>query len=186
MDKNNNHIDQVIIAAIKGRDEHTMREVYTRHREECVAWLMREYRMDVDKALEIYQEATCILFENIFQGKLTQLTSGLKTYLFGIAKNLARKPEPPHPPPINPELSDAGQRLPEEAFVTLEEGLRNLGEPAKSILADFYYFGLSMEEIAKKYALKSVDVAKTTKYRALQRLRKAVGPLLEKLIKELE
>ena len=45
-------------------------------------------RADQDEAAEVYQKAFTIFYFNIRDGKLTELSASLETYLFGIGKRV--------------------------------------------------------------------------------------------------
>lgn len=181
--------DAQCIEAIKANDQAVMRNVYERYRQECVHWLCGTYGLEIEEATEIYQETTLVFFENVFQGKLTDLTSSLKTYLFGIAKNIARKSNASLKKELYVEMVPEGNvntddASSEEAYNSIEECLSVLGEPYKTVLIDFYYFGHSMKQIADKCGFKDSDTAKAMKYRAVVLLRKVMGPRLIELLND--
>ena len=53
----------------------------------------------------------------------------------------------------------------------IKEALKELGDPCKSILTQFYYEQFSMEMIAEKFGYTNSDTAKTQKYKCLKRLK---------------
>ena len=59
--------------------------LYAQWREEFLAFASR-YGGSQDDVLDAYQDALIILYENARKGKLTELTSSPKTYLFSIGK----------------------------------------------------------------------------------------------------
>src|SRR6188768_2088296 len=80
--------DAEIIDLIKKNDQRGLNTAYTAFREEFVHWLMKVQKCDKEDAREYYQAAILIVYDNIHAGKLDALRSSLKTYIFGIGKNL--------------------------------------------------------------------------------------------------
>jgi RNA polymerase sigma factor (sigma-70 family) len=60
-------------------------------------------------------------------------------------------------------------------FSQMEEALKKLGEPCRTILEDYYIQKLSMNQIAEKMGYTNADNAKTQKYKCLNRLKKIIG-----------
>ncbi|WP_027420256.1 RNA polymerase sigma factor [Crocinitomix catalasitica] len=63
------------------------------------------------------------------------------------------------------------QLIKESRFKIIDEVLKQLGEKCKNILAAFYYKQLSMDAIAKKFGYKSVQSAKTQKFKCMESAR---------------
>lgn len=161
-------------------------ELYTRHRGEFIGWAQQTYKVSEGVAVDIFQDVMVIFFRNVSQGKLTRLESSVKTYLFGIGKNLLRRhlQKKGKELPLDPEfdLPDAGGGtmkiiLQNERQQTLLKALEELGEPCKQLLHLFYYQQLSIKEIQAKMAYKSAQVVKTQKSRCVQYLRKLIPAL---------
>lgn len=81
-----------ILNAIRmGNKPQVLEQVYAENRKAFVIWSSQLYQCNEEDAIEIYQKAFTILYFNIKNGKLTELSSSLKTYLFSIGKNLFRE-----------------------------------------------------------------------------------------------
>jgi RNA polymerase sigma factor (sigma-70 family) len=120
-----------------------------------------------------------ILYENMLEGKLTDLQSSLKTYLFGIAQNLIfkihRKEE------VNSrhetKLSEHWmfQSQPADSLDYLldktTEIIRQLKEPCRSIIRFFYMEGMELNEIAEEMEYRSSSVVKSQKARCVKKMR---------------
>jgi len=158
--------------------------LYKTHRSEFLEWARKRYQVDHDLASDAFQEAIIALRFNVLHGKLTTLSSTLKTYLFSVAKNqllnrLKRS---------NFELSSDDLSKYEGEGVTImgqqkelserQERVRatihSMAEPCLSILKMFYYLGYSMEVIAARMSYKSEDVAKSQKARCFKKLKSAM------------
>lgn len=58
-----------------------------------------------------------------------------------------------------------------EEYNIIEGLMVQLSDNCRSILIDTLYYGLKMEELAKKYNLSSAETARSTKYKCLKKLR---------------
>ncbi|AHM59364.1 sigma-70 family RNA polymerase sigma factor [Flammeovirgaceae bacterium 311] len=164
------------------RDLYTKIEtVYEEFREEFVTWMRKTYVCSEEEAVEIYQVSVVILYENILSGKLQELNSSIKTYLFAIGKNkfLERSRHNLkfiHDWNFNQEEDTAeaadhhDQR--EQNIDTVMACLDRLGDKCKEILQLYYYQNLSMEEIALSQKYKNAATVKNLKFKCLSRLRK--------------
>ena len=80
--------DNELLSIIKEGNPKVLEQIYDEYRRPFLLWAVQNYKCDDDAALEVYQKAYTILYFNIKSGKLQQLSSSLKTYLFAVGKNL--------------------------------------------------------------------------------------------------
>ncbi len=176
--------DAEIINLIKEEDPRGLSTAYEAFRSEFVHWLMRLQRCGNEDAREFYQAAILILFDNIKAGKLDELKSSLKTYLFGIGKNLVwQRYRTNHRQQVvdaefyvkNYLLEDGDSQLDQEINLEIiSRSYQQLGEPCHELLG-YYYFGRkNMEEISAVMGYKNPETAKNQKYKCMERLRKMV------------
>lgn len=90
MEKEHNN-DINLLEAIKRGDPKTMEKLYGDLRKPFIAWATQTYTCDEEDVLEIFQKSFTILYMNVRNGRLTRLTSSVRTYLFSIGKNLFRE-----------------------------------------------------------------------------------------------
>tara|TARA_R110000850_G_scaffold218842_4_gene344363 strand:- start:698 stop:1246 length:549 start_codon:yes stop_codon:yes gene_type:complete len=173
--------DTLIIDKIRSGDSEELSKVYEAHRQEFCLWLIKHYGSHMDNALEVYQETIIAFYENIKNGKLTDLSSSLKTYLFSIGKNkylsLARKSGRSVSAEGYLELITDDDELEEvkvkDAQLSLvEASLKKLSDHCRQLLKLYYYDKLSMEDIMEKQDYKNANTAKNQKYKCMQQLRK--------------
>ena len=173
--------DEVIIDRINAGDQSALAQVYTDYKSEFVAWLTSRYQCSREEAKELYQVCIVILHDNILKGKLTELKSSLKTYLFAVGKNKfleSKKSESRFTNDVESsgiEIDTVASWEKEEKEMRLEKvesGMEMLGDPCKTILELFYYHDMTMDDIAEHLAYKNRDTAKNLKYKCLNRLRK--------------
>jgi RNA polymerase sigma factor (sigma-70 family) len=162
-----------IVEQIKQDGDRVLTDLYTRYRTEFIQWLSSRLGCDGELAKDIYQQSILIFYENIQSGKLTTITSQVKTYLFSIGRNKyyeavreQRKRES-----FILEKSD-DESFPEELLQQVEANLDRLGEPCRSLLIEYYYHKRSMEQLVAMFDYKNADSAKNQKYKCLERLRK--------------
>lgn len=171
--------DQQLIAKIKEGDEASLVEVYKRYRPAFIQWAQNSYKVDEPTAADVFQDAVVCLYRNIVKGKLENLTSSLKTYMFAIGKNVLRKKlqtqvaldhddlwivENLQAEPVDHFADNDRQRFVAKLMDTI-------GEPCKSILQYYYFKGFSMEAIAQAMNYKNENVVKTQKLRCLTTLK---------------
>ena len=171
--------DEKSILEIKNGNEKVLTEIYKSFRDEFIRWSGRHYQCQEEVAKDVYQMAIVIFYENIMSGKLTQLKSSVKTYLFAIGKNkilelgvASRKTERMEENFVYEPLESVPEAEREEMFVLLEKALHELGEPCKTLLELYYFKNYSIEQIANFMNYKGNDSAKTQKYKCLTRLKK--------------
>ena len=174
-----------LLSHIRQGDDKVLNRLYNDYRERFLRWAMGRYQCNDDAAAEVYQKAFTILYFNIKNNKVTELTSSLETYLFGIGKNVFRErykdkfnqvqsiDERFDLKEVDMTIIDKHQKIHQRTAV--HGLLEQLGEPCNSILLLYYYRKFSMESIAREVGYKNEAVAKKKKYQCLQGLRKMVG-----------
>jgi RNA polymerase sigma-70 factor (ECF subfamily) len=163
---------------LKNGNKEVLSSIYLSYRTEFVNWLKVKYKIDTERALDLYQQTIVVFYENILQGKLVEINSQLKTYLFAIGKNklmeeirVSKKVEQ------NFELKEESipeneEEQREERIKQIKESLQKLGDHCKQLLQLFYYQNLSFEEIMVKQGYKNKNTAKNQKYKCMEQLRK--------------
>ena len=176
-----NQPDVARIHAFRGGNLTALDEFYWRHRREFVKWSEKKFRLDAAEAVDIYQDAVVILYEKVTQGKLDALNVNLKTYFFGIGKNLIlkridrlrkereRRDAYHYTTQTNPDPVDDYQR---ERIEAVADAFEELSAKNQAILKLYYYHQLPFQEIADRLGYESVDVVKNQKVRCLRYLRK--------------
>jgi RNA polymerase sigma-70 factor (ECF subfamily) len=155
--------------------------IYEEHRSEFLGWIAKEYQCSPDDCQDIYQMTILIFYDNIKQGKLEHLVSSVKTYLFGIGKNIARETlrrEKRHVPIqqekyLKHQLIDEPAETRDDAnFSRAQTALEKLGQPCQRLIELFYYEKKSIAEITDTLHYKNPETAKNQKCKCMARLRK--------------
>ena len=174
-------IQNEIIAKIKSGGQTELGMIYEEYRTEFLKWIVKEYSCSDDDSKDIYQLVILIFYDNVKTGKLEHLVSSVKTYLFGIGKNIVmenmRKTK--RQTPIDQErwlkeyLVDEPQEETYDAnFEIAKRALLKLGEPCRKLVEMFYYEKKSLEEITNTLNYKNAETAKNQKCKCMKRLRK--------------
>ncbi|MEH6308542.1 sigma-70 family RNA polymerase sigma factor [Olivibacter sp. CPCC 100613] len=135
---------------------------------------------DIDDAKDIFQESIIILYEKVCSGSFA-LNSKLKTFLYSVSRNLWLKKLAKKG--VYTRLDDFEERVlveedieihkeRDKQFSMMEDALKKLGEPCRTIIEDFYIHNMNMQDISEKFGYTNTDNAKNQKYKCLQRLKK--------------
>lgn len=170
-----------VIGRIRTQGEVALAAIYEAHREEFLLWITREYKCSMDDGKDLYQVAILIFYDNVRTGKLQHLVSSIKTYLFGIGKNIAREQQRKEKRflPIDQErwlkeylVDEPTDRLDDDLLSRAKSALEKLGQPCQRLVELFYYEKKSMTEITEALGYKNPDTAKNQKCKCMARLRK--------------
>lgn len=171
-----------MLAAIKHGDDRALRSLYDECREPFIQWITGKFSLNEEDARDLFQQVMVIFYDQVATGKVTELRSSIKTYLFGIGQNLAREamrkqqkfPGAPSEVLLQHIVDDSGY----EDKMAFEINLRNayrglnlMGDPCKSLLQFFYFDRMSMESICTLMNYKNPETTKVKKFKCLQRLK---------------
>jgi RNA polymerase sigma-70 factor (ECF subfamily) len=177
-----------IIRLIREGDQLVLRKIYDSNREPFIKF-SRKYNVEKYDALDIYQDAIIVLYENIINGKITDLNSKFSTYLFAIGKykifQLHRD---------NSKIELTNELFMEVENVYLDVNLFNekltnrqdllnryfsqLGNRCKEILKLFYYEGYTLDEIIDILNYSDKKVLKSQKSRCMRQLKDWIKKVL--------
>jgi RNA polymerase sigma-70 factor (ECF subfamily) len=174
-------IQNEIIAKIKSGGQTELGMVYEEYRTEFLRWITREYECSDDDSKDIYQLTILIFYDNVRTGKLERLVSSVKTYLFGIGKNIVmeNRRKAYRQTPIDQErwlkeylIDEPTDVIQEPFFEIAKNALSKLGDPCRRLVELFYYDRKSLEEISELLSYKNPETAKNQKCKCMKRLRK--------------
>ncbi|HEY1010441.1 MAG: RNA polymerase sigma factor [Daejeonella sp.] len=134
-----------------------------------------------DDAKDVFQESVIVLYNKVKSGNF-ELNSKLKTFIYSVCRRLWLKRLNAQSRNVR-NVEDFSEFIPVEddlekheekdrQFHLMEQALKQLGEPCKTIIEDYYLQNRSMQEISEKFGYTNADNAKTQKYKCLQRLKK--------------
>ena len=178
----NNPLD--IIAAIKANDDRVLKSLYTSNYRK-VELLVLKNNGTVDHAKDIFQEAFVAVWKNIKQDKFTpQSENALNGYVYTIAKNKWMdylRSKDYKKTIVSDQINDLNANetdfetnnddiLKEQRLLDVMQAFKDLGEPCKSLLQQFYYEKKSMKAIAEHLKLDAAST-RNKKYRCMQKLK---------------
>lgn len=175
------------IKRLKEDQNNQLRHIYKEYRSECTVWITKNHRIDEDEAIELFQNAVIILYDNAIQNKIKEGNASLKSYLFSIVKNKAfelmrKKKKTTHAKSFDfcselmlEDEEREAKLLKEERYKMLDIGLIKLGDPCKTLLQLFYYSRMRLDEIQQIMGYETKDSVKTAKYKCIKRLKKLVA-----------
>ena len=170
-----------IIQKIRAGGQTELAMIYEEFRGEFLQWISKEYHCSSDDSKDIYQLTILIFHDNIKQGKLEHLVSSVKTYLFGIGKNIAKENlrKEKRFVPMSQEkwlkenlIDEPSSAIEESSFARAKSALEKLGQPCQRLVELFYYEKKSMPEITLALNYKNPETAKNQKCKCMARLRK--------------
>lgn len=178
--------DEQRISQLKKRDRNALKDVYLEYKTEFFRFA-RRYTKDDIVLEDIFQDAVIAVYENALAGKLDDLKSSLKTYLFSTGKFMLFKKFRDTKEMATDEDYIFDQRetaVMEDVFEDqgpnkyqrqLVANFKKLGEKCREILELFYLQGMKLDEITKKQGYDNKDVAKSQKSRCLKSLKQLIG-----------
>lgn len=160
-------------------------EIYVSYKNEFLLFSKR-FNISEEDALDIYQDAVIAFYENIKSGKLSELTSSIKTYVFSIGKygiyNKQKKNnktialERDHLENLDLEAVEIDFHTAEKLEI-VNEAMENLGDRCKRILTLFYYHSYSIEALMYEFDYKNENVVRSHKSRCLRNLKELIKGL---------
>lgn len=143
--------------------------------------MVRKFQGTEEDAKDVFQDGILVLYEKSRDPGF-QLDSRLSTFLYAVCYriwlkkwqgNQRNSPFPADADEHAAQEEDLMQYLEkEQQFRLMASCLRQLGEPCRTLLEDFYIRKLSMLDISEKFGYTNADNAKTQKYKCLSRLKK--------------
>lgn len=187
MEKFGRKQDNEIISRIQMNDRTVLGEVFQRYKRMIFSYI-RKFGGSDHEADDILQESIIVLWQKVNGGQFL-LTSGLGTYLLGIAKNKwmseVRKKKRYSGSELKPEIHDGNPTslqslISEERISQVKIALNRLDPVCRKILLLFYFEEMSMDKIAREMKFANTDVVKSKKYQC----KKYLEQILQNLMKE--
>jgi RNA polymerase sigma factor (sigma-70 family) len=165
-----------------------LEKLYSDYRQPFVVWACQFYQCQEEDAVEIFQKAYTILYMNVRDGKLTELTSSVKTYIFSIGKNLFReKFRSKHNNTVN--LDDVSNTTAvrqvdsdilddyqdEHQKELVRQLLVQIGDPCQTLLELMFIKGYSAEAVVYEMGYSDERVVRKRKSLCLKKLREMVA-----------
>lgn len=168
------------IERIKSDPDKTLTILYKDLKNDTIQWIKKEFSLQTEDADEIFQTSIVLLYDNVVSGKLTLLTSHIKTYIFSIIKNkiIQLNRAKNRISSYNATeimlgvIDEEYQEIAQEDLIKANSALIKLGEPCKSLLELSYYQQMKLDDITLLLGYKNNDTTKNLKYKCMKRLQK--------------
>lgn len=169
-----------LIEEIRSGSEKPLLELYARYRNEFIVWSQAKYKVRKELAQDVFQESLFEFYQNIISGRLTELVSNEKTYIFQIGKfkiiNSIKKES--RITYIENLQMIKGKEF--EEFMQVEDqnysneqikaAISKLPEDCQKVLKLYYFDEFDMESIAENMGYKNADTAKSKKSTCMKKL----------------
>ncbi|HEU5145870.1 MAG TPA: sigma-70 family RNA polymerase sigma factor [Chryseosolibacter sp.] len=173
-----------IIERIRSDGKRELGLIYERYRSEFLTWTGKSFHCSIEDSKDIYHYTILIFYDKVKSGKLQHLDSSVKTYLFGIGKNVAREhlrrtgrtSRLQHDQGFWDLLAGAGDDpMDESLFEAASRAMNRLNDSERRMIELFYYGDKSMDQISVLLHYKNADSAKNQKCKVMAHLRKLFG-----------
>ena len=181
-----------IIQKINEGDENVIPNLYRSYRQEFISWASFKYSASEEDAKDIFQEILISFYQSITEGKLTALSSDIKTYLFACGKNhllnnIKKRSKVVNlfdSDIINRSSSDLNELNLKETKHYNEELIQNaisqLSVSCQKVVTLYYYNEYDMDSIANELNYKNTNVTKKKKCDCMKKLACIVKEMEEK------
>ena len=167
-----------IIKSVLNNDEGVLEDLYLECREQFLLWIVLDYNIRKEDAKDLFQDAMVIFVMKVQKGEITTLNSSVKTYIYGVGKQLIKNQTKTK---CNREFRHLqyytrtdkynNNQVDNEKLDLIIAEINGMQNPCKSILQQFYFDYLTLEEIALYLGCKSSKSVKVQKYRCLNTLK---------------
>lgn len=166
------------IELFRAGDESVMKKVYVQVKPIFVGYFLKERKMSLGDAEDLYQDSYCMLHKKIFSGQVKTLTSKWESLLIGFGKNILRNQVRKKKETLTESLeSQESAKSPldvlevKERKLEVDSMLSLVGDVCRKVLFHFYYEEKTMNEIAVAMNYANANVAKKKKSTCLKKLR---------------
>lgn len=178
-------MEKEFIKAFQLNDELMLKKLYKSYKHSFIIFA-RKYPLEILDLDDIFQESFIILRNQALSGKLYEVKSTMKTYLFGVSKNLIFKKLKQNNLTLNFSEEREIQKTEAIDLIELQENdltdyqkvlrhfFNHLGEKCKDVLTLAFYRGLTNEEITFLRNYESEAVVRSQKSRCLKNLKELI------------
>lgn len=169
--------EQELLQGLRAGRQEAFQRLYQQHYP-MVRYLVIQNSGSTEEADDVFQDGLLVLIGKLRNAEF-QLTASLKTYVYSVCRNLWLKRlkdkgktqliDFETPVQVAEEVAEDSN---EPVLQQLRACLETIGDSCRKILERFYYFKMSMEEIAAELGYTNAENAKNQKYKCILRLRK--------------
>jgi len=162
--------------------------LYEKFRSQFMTYISHRFSaLSTDDIEDIYVDSVMVAWEKVGRGVLTRenMISAWNTYLIGVGKLKAVHLLSERKEIIEESVDDENAaQIADESESPLRQEVRELldmlDRKCRELLEQFYVFGYTMEEIAKRMKMANANTAKATKYNCMKRFAELYNKLYGK------
>ena len=171
--------ERLLQKRIREDDKTALDFIYKEYKDGFINYALR-YELDRDELEDIFQDSVIAVYQNLVIKKVVLKNSSLKTYLYGIGKNMiySRFKKKINTVAVIDNLTVEEEYFEEEISEEqklLAKHFSNLSESCKQILKLFYYRGFTVKEIVEVTDYKDENTVKSHKSRCLKGLKEKIA-----------
>ncbi len=169
-----------LIEEIRSGSDKPLVELYAKYRNEFIVWSQLKFKLRKEQAQDIFQESLFEFYHNIISGRLTELVSNEKTYIFQIGKfkiiNSIKKESRitylENLQMIKGKEFEEFMQIEDQNYSNeqIKEAISKLPEDCQKVLKLYYFDEFDMESIAENMGYKNADTAKSKKSTCMKKL----------------
>ncbi|MCF8372453.1 MAG: sigma-70 family RNA polymerase sigma factor [Bacteroidales bacterium] len=173
-------IKSKVLSNIRNGDEEELGNLYLNYKEEFVKYARKNFKVDVETAKDLFTDLLLEFRSNVVSGKLQNIESSIKTYLFGIGRNLLiqhikKKPDEDisnYKDKLSEEDVEISQTEQSEILLGLIEN--HLPKRCYKLLKLYYYDHRSMKQIQSWLNYSSLDSVRNQKSKCMSQLKSMI------------
>jgi RNA polymerase sigma factor (sigma-70 family) len=177
-----------IIDEIKNGNQLIIPKLYNQYRQEFIRWAQYRFTVTEDDAKDVFQDVLINFYSSIFDGKLTYLSSDVKTFLFACGKNLLlninkkKSKVVPLGDMVRPDTSEDVSDKETKAYShkLIHEALSQLPEKCQQVIKLYHINHYDMDSISKEMNYKNTNVTKKKKSECMKKLALIVKQIQDK------
>lgn len=185
-------------------NEQSLNSFASKQWNKVLSYLQGQFNLPQADCEDIFQDSFIVLYHQVVEGKLTEMTASLSTYFVSICRNKAMEhmreksktvlledqfPQTSDDTFIDEQIdkllsydtSDEDIAIEKRKQSLVRQIVRDLPSPCNELLWAFYRDGFSMKTMAEMFHYKSESAAKVTKHRCTEKFRARFEDLVHKL-----
>lgn len=165
---------------MRENDKTALDFIYREYKDEFINYALR-FNLSLDDLEDIFQDSIIAMYQSFVIKQTVLKSSGIKTYLYGIGKNMIynRFKIEFKTKAIEDTILEAEEQVvfkeKTNEELLLAKYFQRLGEGCKEIINLYYYRGLTIKEIVEQTDYKDENTIKSHKSRCLKTLREKIA-----------
>lgn len=188
------HTDQ-LVTALQSGDTAALESLYADHREAFFRWAGRRLYANRQDMEDAWQDAVVALYVQVQAGRLAELSSGVRTWLFAVGyrrllnnnrklKRLVWRDHIDDALAASADSFDIGDMPNAQHLRQLEAAMLALSAQCRTMLVQRYFWEWDVAKIQKAWAFGTLNATSASISRCLRRLKNTIGETLPTIIRQ--